>query len=90
LSFTKGQKSSVSHIFLVFFPIANPLNLQLANDVVVFLLHGICTASVVSTLKLQKPVLSPTSKVDKYSEENNKEQRWSKKKSLLYLLFAVA
>jgi Ca2+/H+ antiporter len=57
---------------------------------VVFLLHGICTASVVSTLKLQKPVLSPTSKVDKYSEENNKEQRWSKKKSLLYLLFAVA
>lgn len=56
----------------------------------VFLLHGICIASVVFTLKLQKPVLSPTSKVDKYSEENNKEQRWSKKKSLLYLLFAVA
>lgn len=46
--------------------------------------------SVVFTLKLQEPVLSPTSKEDKYLEENNKEQRWSKKKSLLYLLFAVA
>jgi hypothetical protein len=42
-------------------------------------------------LKLQKPVLSSTSKEEKDSEqENSKKQRWSKKRSLLYLLLAVA
>lgn len=55
-----------------------------------FLLLGIYIASVVFTLKLQKPVLSPTGKEDKESGKNNKKQRWSKKRSLLYLLLAVA
>ena len=60
----------------------NPLNLQLASDTVAFLLLGIYIASVVFTLKLQKPVLSSTSKEEKDSEqENSKKQRWSKKKS---------
>ncbi|MDN5869079.1 MAG: hypothetical protein L0H55_16975 [Candidatus Nitrosocosmicus sp.] len=52
----------------------NPLNLQLASDVVAILLLGIYITSIAFTLKLQKPVLSPTSKEEKDSEEN-KEQR---------------
>lgn len=90
MKFTKWKKSSLLYIFLVFFPIAKSLNLQLANDIVAFLLLGIYIASVVFTLKIQKPVLYPTSKEDRNSEKNNKEQRWTKKKSLLYLLLAVA
>ena len=44
-----------------------------------FILLGV----VVFTLKLQKPVLSSTSKEDKDSEENSKKQRWSKKSPLI-------
>jgi len=46
---------------------------------VAFLL-GIYIASIIFTLKLQKPVLSSTSKEEKDSkQENSKKQRWSKK-----------
>ncbi|WP_458719884.1 hypothetical protein [Candidatus Nitrosocosmicus sp. R] len=47
-------------------------------------LLGIYIASIIFTLKLQKPVLSSTSKEEKDSEqENSKKQRWSKKRILI-------